>query len=321
VSEPGFLNANAARCFPFAPGQVGEPPVEGPLTLVELPTTAVVDFGAEVAAPGWDGAAHSVWLAEVGRSGGLFWFVFKTDCPELAADPLVFYRSTDDPEDAASFSDRPPPKPGSASGSRPSASASASAPGFEAEAACPPAAGWWGYLVTGPLDELLDFLAADGVVKGRSVVEKSTVSAAAGVWRVDLYNDPVTAWAASPGCSTSGGTGPRPADGEVEAAAGCLSGDLVLAAGYNATSRADARAGVVSVGASVGAGRGEPCVDLGDGALRCDQVLRTINGAPGPFVSFVGGAAAVVTPEPEIHRITIRLEPAVRPGCVSSFSG
>lgn len=294
MSTPaGFLNTNAARAFPFLSGAFAAPEAGD---LAALPTETVLDFGAEVLVAGFLPATHRVFLSEIRRVGTSYWFVFRTDCPALAGLPLVFLREPDAAPYAASFSDADVSDEdiGPVSASFPSASEGVT---------CPGQAPWRGYLVTGPMAGLAALLPAPGVLAGVADVEPCLVSVDSDrVDRVELVDDEPTAFTAPPEC---GGPSEAP-ETATSVVASCLQGDLVLAPGYNAVVTASARAGSLTVAGP------------DDAAARCDEVLRTVNGVPGPRVWLRAGPGVEVVADADANEVVVRIATHLPPNCDSA---
>ena len=99
----------------------------------------------------------------------------------------------------------------------------------------------------------------------------------------------------------------------------CLIGDILFKEGYNAEIRVLASENTITIGGRAGAGEGSPCLEVAifpdeippnnrttlDGSLRCDEIVRSINGVGGRFFDIVGGTGITITPVPEKHRIVV----------------
>ncbi len=310
----GFYNANRNRGFPFLAGTTGRP-VDGPLSLGNLPWTAVVDCGFLIGPRVlFDPVAHSVHLERLERVGTTLRFVFGSDCPALHGVPLRFTRDLADDRYSGGFADSgPDTKSASLSSSLHSGSLT------EEEFDCEEPR-WGGFLVTGDIEEVGLFLAINGVVTrlpGEAVVEPALVQTlrSAGVTGISLANDDRSRVEAPAGCDPVAWPA---AVGGVFVAARCLTGDIHVVSGYNATVR-QAPSGTFELGAAIGAGAGQPCAEVvlfeGEtppdgspvlsGGPGCGGVLRTVNGAPGPILALTAGAGAIVTALPESNTIKI----------------
>ena len=108
----------------------------------------------------------------------------------------------------------------------------------------------------------------------------------------------------------------------------CVVGSVAFTAGYNAIVRQDVQTNQITIGAEVGAGLGEPCTQVElfdgeaeqlqglivqnaqaittlDGALRCGEVVRSINGSGGRLLDFLSRKGALITPVPEENTIIV----------------
>lgn len=309
MAAVGFYNSNRNRSYPFLAGGTGG-----------LPDSAVVDCGFLTGPlvdfrPGRD----AIYLARVRRSGGRFTFEFASDCPDLAGVPLIFARAEDDPEYVAEAVEAVLDAPGGSASLSDSASSSSSAG--------PDGAGaflWSGYLVTGPLDDLAAALPDGGVLErapGGLVTEPALVQVLGGtlVAALNLANDDRTRVTAPEGCDAV--AWPAQAGTTIAAARG-LRGALELVPGYNAAVRQDSRLGVLTLGAAVGDGAGEPCAEVplfaGEvppegsrwlgGGPDCGGVLRAINGVGGPLFTLTTGAGVSLAALPEEHRVVVTVD-------------
>jgi hypothetical protein len=304
MARSDWGNQNENRAYPFLRGSTGVG--GGPLTLAALPDSAVVDAGFVAGALSrFDPAAHSVFLNRLTRAGGVFSFEFGSDAPELYGVPLVFTRRADDPDYLTSFADSG--TPGSAS------SWSGSTP----ESACAEPL-WSGFLVTGRMADLALFLPVNGVVErgGGASVEPALVQSLAGarVTSLTLANDDRTRVTPPGGCPAE--VFPYPT-GVLHVNARCLTGNVALKAGYNAT--VGQSPGTLTLGAVVGAGEGQPCREvpafsgetppagslLLEGGPRCNEVLRSINGFGGSDFVISVGTGVSVTPVPDVHSVVV----------------
>lgn len=95
--NPGFLNANLVRAYPFVVNLTAD-----------IPDWLIVDFRAEILSGQWDPSVHRVYLAWVSKNGNTLRFGFRTDCPDLADEELVFERNLTDPRYRTTFADSTP---------------------------------------------------------------------------------------------------------------------------------------------------------------------------------------------------------------------
>lgn len=302
----GFYNHNMNRSYPFVTDTVG---LDNQSTLLGLPSDAVVDVGFLASCKSrFDDGEHTVYLNRVYRSGTTFYFEFASDAPGLFETVITFSREVDSLDYEIEYAD--------------SGTQGLSDSGSESRADACDEALWYGFLVTGRMTELAVLLPGDGVIlRGSSgaVVEPSLVQSLAEsyVSRVGLANDDRTRVEGAVDCDAV--TSPFE-DEDIRVSADCLVGELVLRPGYNTVLRQNPRGGV-TLTAAVGAGAGEICGELaafddeippddGDlltGGPRCNEVLRSVNGAGGPRLAIEAGSGVTVTPEPESNRVVINV--------------
>lgn len=284
-----FLNDNANRHYPFVD--------EGPLDMVysgggslELPQDAVVEF---VAIAGLDAGFleddHRIYLHEVLRQGDRFYFTFRGTSPGLLGLDLVFCRESGDPEFGTDvvrlqLTDAP------------SSLSSSLAPGCDRDFLLE------AWLTTGRLDALAVLL-ADGEslrrADGSIWIEPAQIqSLHTGFLRaVNLANKDRTKVQPPEGC------GSLPGPGGYIAETVCIAGDIRWKPGYNCAIRQSAVDNSITIIGNVGGGEGEPCEEVAlhegetppdggkllTGGPACDEVVKTINGVPGPVVRFMDG--------------------------------
>ena len=101
----------------------------------------------------------------------------------------------------------------------------------------------------------------------------------------------------------------------------CVASDVRFTAGYNTNLRVEPDNNAVIIDAEVGAGSFD-CTDVAvfpgesapgglttlDGGLKCNEVVRTINGVGSQFFEIRGGQGVTVTPIPDQHRIIIGVD-------------
>lgn len=317
MTGPPSLQAARVRAWPFRVGQTADPDAlaDG---LAGLPDGVVLDLGVELLSPGYDPAAHAVWLAGVAPDADDLVFTVESDAPGCET-PLVFRLPADSPPYTGVFSEGAfaalpgGPPPGGPGLFAPGLFApDAFGPALYGPAPAPGAAavqpGWWGYLVLG------DPAGAAGR-SGRCELEWACVTPAPAVERFDLYAEVRPDWDAGSPCREAEEPGD---DGPVLAAVGTLAGpDVLWGDGLNLATSAGAAG--LGLRAAVGAGLGEPCGPAGSGGPRCRETLRTLAGAPGPAVAVVAaGGGYAVTPDPAGHTLTLSLDPAGRgAGCAA----
>lgn len=312
MPQTDFLNVNACRAYPFLAQTTGLP-VDGPLTLNNLPQAVIVDAGF-IAGPRsrFDADEHSVYLSSITRSGSTFTFTFECDAPALIGVPLLFTRDVGDEEYLTEHADS------GQEGFSLSGSDSAQT------AACDEPL-WSGYLVTGDLAELAVFLSGNGTVSAGDVAttaEPATIINLAGsfVSSLSVANADRTRVTGAENCDDP--YWPYPTGG-VFIYERCIIGNVVVfKPGYSAVIRQNASDNSLTFLALVGAGEGQPCAELElfdgetspDGSVllsggpQCNDVLRSINGIGGPILQIFSDLGANIIPLPEENTLVIDLD-------------
>lgn len=301
MPRPGFYNDNEYRAYPF----VYRSDYIGPA----LSNAAVVDCGIIM---GLDSefahAQHAVWLASVTREAGVLRFELATDAPNAAALPLVF----ECPENGAEWT----------------TSFAATAPAASAPCALEPV--WEGFLVTGPLDDLLAQLADNGnaltfPIKERALEPGRVQSLVKSYVRsINLGNLPRVRALPPSNCQEEG----DPADPRaIVVNAQCLRGNLRLKEGYNCSIKQATPFNELRISAQLRAGDtdfAELCAHGGElplyagepfdeetgffsGGPACNQVISTLNGIGGGSVNIIGGTGITVTTNTETNTVVIAL--------------
>jgi hypothetical protein len=291
-----FLNDNANRDYPFVVSTRLLQHSGG--GFVELPRSAVVEafviVGVDVP---FDPAQDRVYLYEIRRSGSTLWFVLKLTVADYAYVHLEFCRQLDDLEFATSYASDE-----IASGSS-STLDTAECPAFRAE----------GWLTTGNLQDLAALL-ADGetlrAADGHIYVEPARVQTlhASYLKSISLANQNRTLASGPETCST-----PLADSSDYLTNRRCLDGQLFLREGYNVQISQDTRNNVITIGASLGGGQGQPCAEIIlvedevpptdsnvlSGGPTCNEVIKTLNGLPGPRVVLRPGAGVRIAVDEE----------------------
>jgi hypothetical protein len=302
VAQTSFYNDNEYRAYPFVyrssyPGAA-------------LPDATILDAGIIMGLDSeYDPAEHSVWLASIARAGGSLQFTFATDAPGAATTPLVFScpDTADDWRTAMAESD----------------------PSGDVLAACDPAPVWEGFLVTGPLTDLLAQLAPNTSLtfqSGVRLLEPGRIqSLVRGYLRSINVGNFARTRALPPTACADGEEQPDP--DEVVVNATCMSGNIRIKEGYNCQLRQVARTNELNFSAQRGAGDtvgAELCAHGGElplyddepfdpqtgfysGGAACNQVIAAVNGVGGPNISFVGGTGVVITADPTTNSVKIAL--------------
>ena len=297
-----FYNDNAARAYPFVDQEVTYPRT---MTYSEgadqdLPDSTIVDFvcitGVNV---NFDLVVDNVYLYEIRRSGDYFVFTFKLTGAGSSAGSLQFYRHIT----AGEFIQDHVEIIAAAS----SSSTSADCGGMTVEA----------WLTTGDLTDLLALLDADGEYLRRADQEIKIEPA-----RIQsLYNGFVNSINLANARRT---IAPDPCAPVVPPTGyvvneRCMSGIIKFKEGYNAVIRQIDSTNTLEFGAKVGAGAGEPCEEvplfageaaaagstLLSGGPKCDDLIKTINGIPGPDVPVVTGMGVSLLIDQASHTISI----------------
>jgi hypothetical protein len=313
MSRPGFYNENRNRAFPFLQESVG---VELGPGLLALPDGAVADCGFVMGVNSeFSSSANLVFLEKVVRSGNTFYFHFGTDA--LPGSYLVFTRQLTDEDYETEYAESDQTDFDSLSDST-------------SAAACDEPL-WSGYMVSGRITSLEEILPSDGEVSrssGQAVVEPALVQNLAGTYvkMLAFANQDRTRVEAPPECPEIDWPYET---GVVHVNNTCVQGEVVLRVGYNATLRQDATGNAVVLGASPGAGAGEPCEEVslfsdevppeGSGLLTggpgCNDVLRSFNGVGGRLFNFKGGAGVTVEPATGENKVIIDADLAGMVAC------
>lgn len=314
-----FLNVNAFRSYPFLARTVGQP-VDGPLTLNNLPFAVIVDAGFTAGPRSlFVSDEHIVYLAKISRSGDTFTFEFDSDAPAIAGNRLVFTRTLGDDLNSTEHLD---------GGSDFSESDS------DLDACDDPL--WSGYLTTGDLTRLDEFLSGDGEVLPGDVdvvVEPAEVINLAGsaVTSFNLANADRTRYEAPDECPPQTWSFPV---GAIFIGDRCLVGEIVLKPGHGVVIRQNASDNSLTISAVVGAGEGPPCAEIPlfdgetapdgssllSGGVRCNEALRSINGIGGPVLRLVSSLGTAIVAIPEENKLVIDLDMTGLVTCYGSVS-
>jgi len=298
VAVPGFYAGNALIAHPFLSDPA--PTLAFPGGAAPLPPSAVVDFRATVEPEGgYRPALHRAALASISRAGGVLTFEFRSDAPGLAGTALRFRASEAEAEWTTLEAD-----------------AELDAGGPAPAGPCGGAPLWSGLMAVGPLGPILALLPDGGRAEGEVRVEPALAGPRPGgsTRAIAVGNLDRTRWTSAPDAD-SGAVPPL-----VVVAAGCLTGDVRIRAGRNATIRQDASAGTIELGASVGAGEGEPCGEVPlhpgeappegspflSGGPSCRGLITSISGAEGRAIRAVGRSGVTVSVDPDApHRLLV----------------
>jgi hypothetical protein len=291
MPRPGFYNDNMNRSYPFIDGQTQT-----------LPDYAVCDFGCILyAGSGFVSGTHSIVLSAVRKLPAHIVFEFTSDAPGLAGRKLYFTReltaeryltelvhtTRDEDDEPETFPNDHPV--------------------------------WTGYLVTGDMPQLATLLESlGGAIETEIPIEPSLIQNLCGSYAssISLLNTERTRADVPNGCRELCWSFER---SEYYPVGEYLVGPLLFKEGYNAEVRLDTSRNTVKIEARVGAGAGvvqeqvritpdeEPPEGRStlDGALACDEVVRSICGVGRRFFQIDGRRGVVVTSVPSEHKIVI----------------
>lgn len=315
MASAPFLSLNAGRRYPLVDVGTaatmlysggGEQPLPDDAI---LDITVILGLGAD-----FDAENHRVYLYEVSRNGNTLDFTFRFDSPNLSNHTLTFCRRIDDAEFAVSY-----------------ATTQHEASSSIAELICDGiiTEGW---LTTGKLANLAAILADGEWLRrgdGQVYVEPARIQAMDGqfVRTINVANADRTR-VTGPDCVPGE---PYATEGSSEAAstrtyianALCLQGNLRFREGFNCVIIQDTLNNQLTIGAGVGSGLGEPCAEvplyegegppedsvLLSGGPACHEIVKTINGLPGPHINITGGRGVRVEPdETNPHKLVVRID-------------
>lgn len=319
MARPGWLDENRTRAYPFIAETVGVN-ISGTPTVRNLPSDAIVDAGF-VAGPssGFVSAGDYVYLNRVWRTNNRFYFEFLSTSSGLVAKPLVFSRNVTNDEFITTFEEL----------NRIEAENSAST----SETPCDDILEWSGFITTGSLDSLAELM-NDGDVwsnlgsHGR--LEPATIQNLnlLLVRSVSVANADRTV----PSDGTECGEVTNYDPGMIRPWQECLLGRLLFKPGFNITIEQDTANNAINFRPTVGEGEGEPCDEVptypaegeeGDdlsGALRCRDVLRSINGQGGSVFSLEANAGFSLIADPNNNRLVIDANFANMEACIEGVS-
>lgn len=285
MPRPGFYNDNEYRWYPFI-YQKATPPVSVPLS-------TVVDCGIIMGLDSqFNEAQHTVWLASVARDGDAISFTLATDAPGVTG-PLVFTRDKDASEWQTEYAN--------------------SVPGEEV---CSLEPAWEGFLVTGPLQELVENLGAGATREFPSfyyVVEPGRIQSLVKSYLRSITVGNMARPEARAACDEVN-TVNRP----VIINARCIAGNIRFKEGYNAIVAQTNSTNEISISAGRESGQqpdGALCEHGSElpfyageelpansqffsGGPACDELISTVNGVQGPDITIVGGTGVQVQVDP-----------------------
>ncbi len=305
MAKQSFFADNLHRDYPF----IGTP---------KIPQGTIVDFGCLMGInSGYVEGEHNVWLDDVRRFGEEFDFVFASDAPGLVGQFLVFTFSQHNARYSTEYADC-------------LAAANSLSFSFSESVSFPELKTvddslWSGYLVIGDLTELAAMLPVnkDYVHDGTRVEPCLLRNIAMSYLRtINLANNDRTRATAPAGCPALAWGFPT---GQIYPNAVGLTGRIRFEAGYNCKVVENTLANSITISAmdpSVEvAAAGQPCdfvpLFVGeappagrtrlDGALGCDEVICSINGADGPQLAIVNGGGLTIAYDTANHVVTVKV--------------
>lgn len=315
MARPNFLNENQNRTFPFLKHFQEEESISNPssmsLDMRLLPNSAIVDFGATTGVLAfYEEENHVIYLYEVRRQGAQFLFTFKSTAPSLANKRLQFLRDVDSTDYETEYVDATGDVESSASLS---------------ESLCVEDPIWSAYLVTGTMEELAEILHSNGMVlvgePDEAVIEPALVRSLEGAFArsINLANGDRTRAENADDCKQLQWPftiQPLYINHE------CMIGPIRFKEGYNTVIDQDDVENSITIGATVGAGAGEPCEEvplfpgeqppageeLLTGGPKCNDVIRSINGVGGKVLDILSGLGVIVQASPSQHEITVDID-------------
>ncbi len=314
MARPNFLDDNEHRTYPFDAVRpiVMLRPSAGSIT---LPTEALVDFRCVVGLDAeWNDDIDRVYLTRITHflptgsllsDPGSLRFEFESSAIGLSDLVLTFEIRLDTFEftgihaEAVQQLDGLPP-PGN----------------------CGDTLRWSGTLTIGnlaPLAALLPMNAYVTASAGAIPVERALVQDIGQTYvrSLNIANRPRTMATAPTGCS------PTTVDTNLVIVERCIQGDVAIKAGYSLDLRQNARTNTLTFSARVGAGAGEPCVEvpryvgetppsgstLLTGGPSCAELMSSVNGASASVLRLIAGQGVTITPsEDDDHTIVIAFE-------------
>lgn len=319
MARPGWLDENRTRAYPFLADTIGVAIVGTP-TVRNLTLEAIVDAGFVVGpSSGYVSLGDYVYLNRIWRSDNRFYFEFLSTASGLVAKPLVFSRNMANDEFVTTFEEL----------TQIEAEDSASV----SETPCDDILEWSGFITTGSLDRLaIDLADGDvwtnpgnyGKVEPAVVQNLNTLL----VRSVSIANADRTPPTAGTECGDALNYDP----GMIRPWQECLLGRLLFKPGFNIAIEQDTANNAINFRPTVGEGEGEPCGEVptypaegeeGDnlsGALRCRDVLRSLNGQGGSVFSLEANAGFSLIADPNNHRLVIDANFANMEACIDGIS-
>jgi hypothetical protein len=314
--RPSFYNDNINRDYPFLHEQTGG-----------LPDYAIADFGCIMGAEsGYRAGVDTVNLSRIRSVGGYVEYEFTTTAPGLEGKVLRFVRAVSDEDYITDYAESIDENTDSTIDCSINCESCNPTPDEDCANDNP----WTGYLVTGKVAKLAQWLpectpidCEEGsrvvcVFTGTVPVEPSLIQSLSGSYArsLNVANADRTRASAPQECKDY--CWPFDIQDHYTACA-CVIGNIRFVEGYNACISQSDLDNTITINACVGGGAGEPCTpplvtddeappegrQTLDGALKCDEVIRTINGVGDRFFEIVGGTGVVITPVPEENKVIV----------------
>lgn len=314
MPRPGFYNDNEHRAYPF---------IFDKDQAATLPDSLVVDLNIIMGLDSeFDAGTHDVWVHSVTRAGDTLTIEIQTDAPG-GNEPLVFTRDiTAEDEWVTEYVE--------------------SGPYIKDENSCAEEPAWSAFLTTGPLTDIAAQLPTDGTINpGRLfTAEPAQIQSLVRSYLRSISVGNLSRPPARSACETT-----PEEERKVILNKTCLKGDIRFEEGYNALIRQRDSANEILITAGRGLGdqtTQELCENHGEvpfyageekpilfeattnspavyskffsGGPACDELINSINGAPGPHISFVAGTGINILSDPATHTITIELSPTTLAG-------
>lgn len=325
MARPSFYDHNKGISFPFVDGSVGRPSSEvGATSVRRLPLETVVDLGILAGLDiQFDPETEWFYLSEVRRSADQFFFQVTSNGEFAKNFAVEFCRDIDEREFAVETEGTfvqlatDPPFP-----------VAIVVPDFIIS----------GYFVTGDLTPLAAIMSNGTTWTGGPtdvVVENALVRNTFKTYTrsISVMNKPRTRSAAPDGCPSIPFERDLPPEGVFTVAIG-LGGDVRLKEGYNSEIIVNPGDNSITIGASVGAGEGEPCDEVPEypgetppfpppitasastslsvsgsaeapgrralfsGGPSCNELLRHVNGIDGPRFRIDAGRGVRLEAQP-----------------------
>lgn len=320
MATPGFYNENINRDYPFIYQETGT-----------LPEACFADFGCILGVDAeFEEGTHNVYLSRMQRLGNYVEIEFTTDAPGLLDQVLVFRRQLDDSNYTTSYAEAVSEDDPARSRIECSACSPDSVDCDDLDA--PPCHGdpsWSGYLVTGKMSAIRDFLTACApdecnpevtvcTWEGEIPVEPSLITnlSQSYIRSMTVANSERTRASSPAECRDY--CWPFTQE-EHYLQCECVTGGIRFKEGYNTCITQDALENTITINACAGGGEGVACEDVKvtedeapptgrntlDGALKCDEIIRTINGVGKRFFEITGGTGVTITPVPDENKIIV----------------